>query len=128
MSDIDFQNRTHFFALAARQMRRILVEHARNRAAVKRAGAPARITLSDADASVDPRNEDVLAVDLALDELEKQDRRAAMIVEFKFFGGLKDNEIADTLDIPFATVRRDWEFARAWLLHRLSGAKSAHAT
>lgn len=107
----------HFFALAARQMRRILVDHARARHAVKRGGV--KVSLDEVCAvSADP-DDSIVAVDDALRELEQVDERAAKVVELRFFGGYTEDEVAQILEMNVAKVRRDWEFARAWLLHRL---------
>ena len=107
----------HFFALAARQMRRILVDHARARHAVKRGGV--KVSLDEVCAvSADP-DESIVAVDDALRELEEVDERAAKVVELRFFGGYTEDEVAQILEMNVAKVRRDWEFARAWLLHHL---------
>lgn len=107
----------HFFALAARQMRRILVDHARARRAGKRGGA--KISL-DEICTVSPEPDgNLVAVDDALKELEQVDERAARVVELRFFGGYTEDEVAQILEVNIAKVRRDWEFARAWLLHFL---------
>ena len=107
----------HFFALAARQMRRILVDHARSRNAGKRGGA--KISLDDiCTVSAEPDG-NLVAVDDALKELEQVDERAARVVELRFFGGYTEDEVAQILETNVARVRRDWEFARAWLLHFL---------
>ena len=107
----------HFFALAARQMRRILVDHARSRNAGKRGGV--KVSLDDVcTVSAEPDG-NLVAVDDALKELEQVDERAASVVELRFFGGYTEDEVAQILEINIAKVRRDWEFARAWLLHFL---------
>jgi RNA polymerase sigma factor (TIGR02999 family) len=127
---IEWQNRAHFFAVAARQMRRLLVDHARIRDADKRGGGEVQITLSHVE--VEPKQteqrEDILSVDMALSELEKQDPTAAHVVELKFFAGVTDQEAAEVLGLPFTSVRRHWEFARAWLYHRLSSMPSDGGT
>jgi RNA polymerase sigma factor (TIGR02999 family) len=115
---VDWQNRAHFIAVAARQMRRILIDHARRQKALKRndtlipvsfLGEPARKS----------HLESVLAMEEILEELEKYDSRAAQIVELRVFGGLTEKEMAEVLEISIATVKRDWTFARAWLIRRL---------
>ena len=107
----------HFFALAARQMRRILVDHARSRNANKRGGV--KVSLDDVYAVSAEPDGSLVAVDDALKELEQVDERAARVVELRFFGGYTEEEVAQILEINIAKVRRDWEFARAWLLHFL---------
>jgi len=110
----------HFFALAARQMRRILVDHARARNAGKRGGV--KVSLDEvATISAEPDGS-LVAVDDALKELEQVDERAARVVELRFFGGYTEDEVAQILEVNIAKVRRDWEFARAWLLHFLEEA------
>jgi RNA polymerase sigma factor (TIGR02999 family) len=116
---LEIRSRSHFFALASGQMRRILVDHARAMHAEKRGGHAAQLALEEVHAGIDPRSADLLALDESLQELERVDARAARVVELRFFGGYTDAEIADTLEISAPTVRRDWEFARAWLLNRM---------
>jgi len=111
------QDSHHFFALAARQMRRILVDHARSRRAVKRGGV--KVTLDDICAISPEPDGNLVAVDDALRDLEKVDERAAKVVELRFFGGYKEDEVAQIMDLNIAKVRRDWEFARAWLMSHL---------
>ena len=119
---VQWQNRAHFFAVAARQMRRILIDHARRRRALKRNDSEMQISLSPKRAGLGPRFENLLAMDEAIEGLEDLDSRAARVVELRVFGGLKEAEIASALGISVATVKRDWNFARAWLLTRLSGS------
>jgi RNA polymerase sigma-70 factor (ECF subfamily) len=121
---ITLQDRNHFFAVAAHQLRRILIDYTRAAHAQKRGGKHVRVTLSDSPGP-DGRADDVLVLDEALSELESIDPRAAQVVEFRFFAGLKEREAAELLDVSQATVKRDWEFARAWLSKRL--APSDHA-
>lgn len=116
---LEIQSRAHFFALASSQMRRILVDHARASQAQKRGGNAAQVALDEVQAGIDPRSVDLLALDESLQALERVDPRAGRVVELRFFGGYTDAEIADTLDVSAPTVRRDWEFARAWLLNRM---------
>ena len=115
---VDWRNRAQFFGLAANMMRRVLVNHARDRAASKRGGSSPRVTLSMADGLEQPEL-DVVAVDEALEKLAVLDGRKSRIVEFKFFTGLTTDEIAEVLGISVATVERDWKFARAWLFNAL---------
>ena len=116
----DFQNRTHFLAIAALSMRQILVQRARARAAAKRGGAPQRVTLDDASAGVSaPESIDVLALDEALTRLAALDPEQARIVELRYFGGLTIEETAEVEGISPATVKRQWAMARAWLKRAL---------
>jgi len=114
------QNRTHFFAMAARLMREILVDHARRRHALKRGGDVTALGLEGVDAGVENKVVEVLALDEALTELASFDERAGRVVELRFFAGLSIAETAAALDISSATVERDWTVAKAWLLQRLS--------
>jgi RNA polymerase sigma-70 factor (ECF subfamily) len=110
-----WQNRAHFFGVAARLMREILVDYARSHRTRKRGGANEKLTL-DAVLSFTPeKSAEVVMLDEALDRLSEQDERQARIVEMKFFGGLKMEEIAEVLEISPRTVKRDWTIARAWL-------------
>lgn len=118
---VGWQNRMQFFAVASRLMRRILVDHARARAAAKRA-AGTRISFDDLDVSTLPKSVDVLALDAALDRLAARDARQSRLVELRFFGGLTVEEIASVLDVAPITVKRDWALARAWLFRALQGA------
>jgi RNA polymerase sigma factor (TIGR02999 family) len=115
-STIEWQNRSHFFAVAARQMRLILIDHARRNKAQKRQETLMPVTVS---ASSRPRMENILEIDGALRDLEHLDSRAARVVELRVFGGLKESEIAEVLEVSVATVKRDWTFAKAWLISRL---------
>lgn len=122
-ADIDWQNRTHFLSVAARVMRRILVDWARARRAEKRGGDDIRVTLTGADVSaplVEPV--DVLGLDGALERLQALDARQAQVVEFFYFGGLTYVEIARVLGISEATVDRDLRHAKAWLKRELTSA------
>ena len=126
---ISYQNRAHFFAIAAQTMRRILIDHARARVTSKRGGEQQRVPLSDVDGwTVLTPSEDLLALDAALSALEAADPRAARIVELRFFGGLREDEVAEVLGVSVITVKRDWKAARAWLVGRLQslGNKSPH--
>ena len=115
-----FQNRTHFLAIAALSMRQILVQRARARNALKRGGGPKKVTLDDHLAVTGPREIDIEALDQALTRLADLDPDLARIVELRYFGGLTVEEIAETLDISPATVKRHWTIARAWLKRELS--------
>jgi RNA polymerase sigma factor (TIGR02999 family) len=117
---LSWQNRLHFFSIAATSMRQILVDHARARHAHKRGGRSIRIPLEECLLTDDRSVEDIAALDEALCALEHADARSARIVELRFFGGLTNEEIAELLDISIRTVIRDWEFARAWLFRFLN--------
>lgn len=114
------ENRTHFFALASRVMRQILVDHARRRNAGKRGGAAERFSLENMDILPAQSAADLLELDEALQKLEKIDNRKCRVVDMRFFGGLKEKEIAEVLGITEKTVRRDWQFAKLWLYRELS--------
>jgi len=117
---IAYSDRTHFFALAAQMMRRILIDHARARVADKRGGIQQRVNLSSVEEwQRAPQSEDVLMLDEALSKLEQADGRAAKVVELRFFGGLREQEVADVLGVSVITVKRDWKVARAWLVDQL---------
>jgi len=116
---VDWQNRAHFIAVAARQMRRILIDHARRQKALKRNDTLIPVALSGEPAARKSHLESVLAMEEMLEELEKYDSRAAQIVELRVFGGLTEKEMGEVLDISVATVKRDWTFARAWLIGKL---------
>jgi RNA polymerase sigma factor (TIGR02999 family) len=124
---IDWQNRAHFFAVAAQQLRRILVNHARDRQAEKRGGKRVRLSLTEVNGLAQPVEEDLLDLDEALTRLQEIDSRAAQVVELRFFGGLQENEAAEVLSVSVPTVKRDWQFARAWLIRHMrtpaSGAR-----
>ena len=115
--EVDWQNRAHFFGIAAQMMRRILTDHARRRAAVRHGGGM-RLVLADEVAA--PKDGDLLAVDEALTELKEVDEELARIVELRFFGGLQQDEIAAVLGLSTATVGRRFRIAKAWLYRRLS--------
>ena len=116
-----WQNRAHFFGIAAQAMRRILVDHARRRQARKRdAGRP--ITLDDNLAGKSPDTEEVLAVDEALQRMAVLDPRQARIVELRYFAGLSIEQTAESLEISPATVKRDWISAKAWLQRELAAS------
>jgi RNA polymerase sigma-70 factor (ECF subfamily) len=116
---VDWKNRAQFFGVAANMMRRVLVNHARDRAAGKRGGGAGKVTLSVGAGFFEQPDVDVIAVDEALDKLAELDPRQSRIIEFKFFTGLTTREIAEVLGISTATVERDWTFARAWLYKAL---------
>ena len=115
-----WQDRSHFFAGAARMMRHILVDHARNRQRAKRGGGVADLELTDTAVLVEQQADQVVDLNEALERLAQLDRRASQVVELKYFGGMNYDEIAEVLSISGITVRRDWEFAKAWLHKELS--------
>lgn len=115
-----WQNRAHFFAVSAQLMRRIMVDHARQRQALKRGGGAIRVTLDESAAVTQTRAAELLALDEALEKLATFDSRKVQVVEMRYFGGLTMEEIAAVLKIHVNTVTRDWTAARAWLLAALS--------
>jgi len=119
--DSGFKNREHFFGVASRLMRRILVDHARKRAAAKR-GGPLRVTVGE-EPAVQPPPADLLDLDEALEELTSLDEREGRLVELRFFGGLTLEESARVLNVSLATAKSDWAHARAWLFARLESGQ-----
>ena len=117
----EWQNRAHFFAAAAQLMRRIMVDHARRRQALKRGGGALMVELDEARVASESRAADLLELDEALEKLALFDRRKADVVEMRYFGGLTMEEIAEVLKVHVNTVTRDWSAARAWLFATLSG-------
>ena len=116
----DWQGRAHFFAVAATLMRRIMVDHARERRAKKRGGGAVKVELDEAALISEGRAEELLALDEALDRLAAFDPRKCQVVEMRYFGGLTIEEIADVLKIHPNTATRDWSAARAWLYAELN--------
>lgn len=121
---VDWQNRTHFLAMAARLMRRILVDFARSKRAQKRGNRAVQVTLGDALAVTTELGQDLEALDDALHGLAAVDERKARVIELRFFGGLDVEETASVLKVSADTVVRDWRLARAWLARELRGADS----
>ncbi|MFY9344163.1 MAG: ECF-type sigma factor [Planctomycetota bacterium] len=121
---VDDASKTHLFAVAATTMRRVLVDHARKRAAARRGGGAARVTLDEGLAATGA-GIDVLAVDEALQRLATLDERQARIVELRFFGGLNDDEVARALGVSRRTVQGDWSMAKAWLRRELQRGEPA---
>lgn len=119
--DVAWQDRAHFLALAAREMRRILVEHARARRAEKRGGGTLTLPLQDDDAKILPKDVELIALDEALCSLESVDKQQSQIVELRYFGGLTVEEMAEVVGISTATIDRKWRSARAWLYVQLAG-------
>ncbi len=115
----NWQNRAHFFALASIAMRRILINHANKRLAEKRGGNAPVVTCNEEFMSKESNAEEIIMLDRALEKLKIMNERQSKIVEFKFFGGLEFNEIAEVLQVSLPTVRRDWRLSRAWLIREL---------
>ena len=113
--DKDWHGRSHFFAIAAQLMRRILVDHARHKKAAKRDGARKQVELTETLAVTEDRLDEILDVDVALQRLAEFDPRRATVVELRFFGGMTEEEVGEVLDVAPRTVRRDWNVAKAWL-------------
>jgi RNA polymerase sigma factor (TIGR02999 family) len=122
--DSAWRNRAHFFAAAGEAMRRVLVDQARERGALKRGGDRQRVTLHEASASDSPLSEDLLAVDQALGRLETRDRSMAAVVKLRYFAGLTVPETAEAMDLPPRTVNRLWTAARAWLQREMARGAS----
>jgi RNA polymerase sigma factor (TIGR02999 family) len=116
---VRWQDRAHFFAVAAGTMRRILVDHARRHGTAKRGGGGHRVTLHEGLVADDAGDVDVLALEEALVRLREVDERAARVVELRFFAGLEIEEAAEVLDVSGGTIKRDWRFAKAWLAREL---------
>lgn len=117
--NVSWQNRAHFFAVAAEVMRKILIDHARRKNAQKRAGGGQKILLDEAVSFSKNKELDLVKLDEALETLEKLDKRQARIVELRFFGGLSIEETAYVLKISETTVKREWTFAKAWFQREL---------
>jgi len=115
----DWQNRTHFVAAAAQLMRRIMVDHAREREALKRGGGAVKVSLDEAALVTETRSQELLALDEALERLSAQDPRKSQIVELRYFGGLTVEETAALLKVSQRTVEREWNMAKAWLYRAL---------
>lgn len=121
--DVEWQNRLHFHAIAAQQMRRILVDHARQRHAAKRGGSNLRLPLDEAESISVELDLDFVALDEALNRLATIDLQQSRVVELRFFSGLSVEETAGVLDVSERTVKRDWHVAKAWLRRELSRGK-----
>lgn len=118
-TQIEWQDRTHFFAIAARSMRQILVDHARKKKAQKRGGDKTHIPLDEDEIDLRKHAEQIVELDELLDRLEELDERMARTVELRFFGGMSIEETAEFLGVSTSTVDRDWKKARGWLYQRL---------
>ena len=121
---VSWQNRTHFYGIAAKIMRQILVQHARTRTAAKRGGLAQRVSLEDAEIAVEDGAAGLVALDGALEDLARDFPRQSEVVVLKFFGGLEVREIAGVLQVSEKTVLRDWSFARLWLYRELEVQRS----
>jgi RNA polymerase sigma factor (TIGR02999 family) len=119
-SEMQFESRTHFLAIAAQLMRQILVDYARRRRAEKRGGGAFLLNVDDAQAQPTGKDVDVVALDDALQALAKIDERQSRVVELRFFAGMSLEETAQALEVGTATVQRDWTMAKAWLYRELS--------
>ena len=119
--DVAWHDRAHFLAVAARVMRRILVDHARSRHYQKRGGGAVRVTLDEALVVASKPDQDFVALDVALTALAAVDARKSQVVEMRFFGGLTIDETAEALQVSRDTVKRDWRMAKLWLLRELRG-------
>jgi RNA polymerase sigma factor (TIGR02999 family) len=124
---VQWRNRAHFFGIAARLMRQILVGAARERGCQKRGGGAERVSLDETMVIDERLDENLVALDEALGELAQFDARKAQVVEMRFFGGLTEEEIAAALDVSRETVRRDWRLTRSWLKRKLSGERNDEA-
>ena len=120
LSRVRWQDRAHFFAMSARVMRRILVDHARTRLSQKRGGGAPRVSIDEALAVAPERGLDLVALDDALQALAVMDERKSRVVEMRFFAGLSVEETAEALHVSAETVMRDWRLAKVWLLRELS--------
>lgn len=120
---VNWQDRAHFFAIAARMMRRVLTDFARSRNYQKRGGGAVQVSLDEGLVVAPEKDGDILALDEALTQFAALYPRQSQVVELRFFGGLEVEEAAEALKISPVTVKRDWRFAKAWLLRALSGEK-----
>jgi RNA polymerase sigma-70 factor, ECF subfamily len=123
--NVEWQNRAHFFAVAAQVMRHILVDHARTRHRAKRGGGAPRVPLDEAATLTAQRASELIALDEALRDLATLDERRSQIIELRFFGGLSLDETAELMNISPSTVQREWRAAKAWLHHTMSKTDEA---
>ena len=123
----NWHNRSQFFGVAAQLMRRILVDHARSRGAVKRGAGVTKLAIAEEMAAIEMQNVDLIALDTSLTKLEQIDPQQCRIVELRFFSGLSIEDTADALSISPATVKRDWAMAKAWLYREISGSPASEA-
>ena len=117
---VTWQNRAHFFGVAAQMMRRVLVDHARRHQVIKRPGVDVKVTLDDHVGAAQPRACEILVLDQALSDLARIDPRQAQIVELRYFAGMSEQEVAAVLELSRATVTREWQIARGWLYRRMT--------
>ncbi len=117
---LSWESRSHFFAIAAKSMRQILVDYARKRKALKRGEGKTLLSLDDNNIILNQTEDNILSLDEALTRLEKLEKRSSEIVELRFFSGLTIEETAEVLNISVATVKRDWKFAKAWLYREIN--------
>ncbi len=127
-NSVHWRNRLHFFALAAKLMRRVLVDHARGHLAAKRGGRLERIELEGSGELAIEKPEHLIALDEALTRLRQENEQLSRIVELRFFGGCRNEEIAELLEISIPTITRRWRLAKAWLYHHLTEEGSGDAT
>jgi len=118
--NVNWANRSHFFAISAQIMRRILIDHARRHAYAKRGGGAQQVSLEEVAAITPAQGSDLMRLDEALKSLAERDPRRSQVVELRYFGGLNNEEIAGVLHVSENTVTRDWNMARAWLYQQLS--------
>ena len=118
--NVNWANRSHFFAISAQIMRRILIDHARRHAYAKRGGGAQQVSLEEVAAITPDQGRDLMRLDEALKSLAERDPRRSQVVELRYFGGLNNEEIAGVLHVSENTVTRDWNMARAWLYQQLS--------
>lgn len=119
---VNWANRSHFFAISAQIMRRILIDHARRQAYLKRGGGAQQVSLEEAATVTPDQSGELLRLDEALKSLAEMDPRRSQVVELRYFGGLNNEEIAGVLNVSENTVTRDWNMARAWLYQQLTGS------
>jgi RNA polymerase sigma-70 factor, ECF subfamily len=126
LQETGWKDRIHFFAVASRAMRSVLVDYARRRGYMKRGGNPVRVSLSEVAQSSEQKSAEIIAVDEALSQLALLDPRKSQIVELRYFGGLSVDESAELIGLSPRTVKREWRWAKAWL-YRTLGEERAHA-
>lgn len=120
-NSVDWRSRVHFYAVAAKMMRRVLVNHALHRGSLKRGRDAVLVSLVEAESVADQENADIIALDTALDRLAQFDARKSQLVELRFFGGLTAEEAAEVMGSSLRSVNREWSLARAWLFRELRG-------
>lgn len=125
VKDVDWKDRSHFFAIAARTMRQILVRHAIRKKSLKRGGGAELVSLDEGLALSREKTMDVLVMEEGLRELERRDSRGARIVEMRFYGGLRETDVAEAMGLSRRTVQQEWRHAKAWLRNYLSEYRAA---